>query len=155
GSHRPPRSLALRCAILLALVGACASSPQVDFAATPPLGTVHPEDTGRDGAGAPWARQGRATPGPWTRQAPATHDWDTALDAQVMLMSPEVRAAYVRMVAGLRGYSDVQRQELVAEQQADAGRFVEVWVAMQTSRWEWNDLTSNRTLWNVTFLDED
>ena len=145
--------------MLLAAVGAvvasgCASVPLVDFTRAPALSMPHPEDRAAHGPSAPWARQWREVRDRWARRAHVTNDWDTALDAQVVLASAEVRAAYVRFLAGLRGYSDDKRNEVAAQHQADGEAFVEALVAMQTSKWEWNDLTSSRSVWSITFSDD-
>ena len=89
------------------------------------------------------------------RRATILRDWDTALDAEVVLATPELRAAYVRMVAGMRALSDTDRTRLAEQQTSDGEHFVELWVAMQTSRWEWNDLGSSRSLWTITLRDGD
>ena len=147
-----PRAAAL--ALLLPLpVAACATSPAVDFGAAPALGAVPPADRSQHGAAAEWSQHWHRVRDRWTRTAHITHDWDTALDARVALVSPEYRAAYVRFLSGMRGYSDTRRDELASDQRADGERFVEVWVSMQTSRWEWNDLSSARSVWNLTFQD--
>jgi hypothetical protein len=87
------------------------------------------------------------------RRASVRHDWDTALDAVVVLATPELRASYVRMVAGMRALSDTDRARLAEQQRSDGEHFVELWVSMQTSRWEWNDLGSSHSLWTITLRD--
>ena len=89
-----------------------------------------------------------------TRHAHLTHDYDSALDAEVTLATPEFRAAFVGEVTAIRKLPDTDRDRLVEEQRMDAGKWVELYVMMESSRWEWNDLASTKSLWTITFADD-
>lgn len=89
-----------------------------------------------------------------TRHAHLTNDWDTALDGDAVLLTPEYRAAFVGKMAAMRNLPRADRDKLAADQAADAEAFVEVLVMLQTSRWDWNDLATSNSVWTITFLDD-
>ena len=89
-----------------------------------------------------------------TRHAHLTHDYDAVLDAEVTLATPEYRAAYVGEVTAIRKLPEADRDRLLDEQRHDAESWVELFVMLESSRWEWNDLASTRSVWTVTFADD-
>lgn len=143
----PRASRALVAAGLVFLAGpigpigltACAPPP-VDFARGLSTALVEP-------------RPFRTALARWTRHAHITHDWDTALDAEVILVVPEMRVAYTAQVAATRKLPPAQRDAALAE--AATTDRVDAWVFLQTSRWEWNDLSSLKSMWTISLIEGD
>jgi hypothetical protein len=90
----------------------------------------------------------------WTRHMHATQDFDTAIDAWVTMLSPEFRSRYLATVEAMRQLSPDERAKLEATQRDEAAQFIDLIIVMQTSRWDWNDLTSPRSLWSLTLVDD-
>ncbi len=125
-------------ALLLLTLSACTSHPAVNFAAAD---HYLPEEYDRV-----YQR--------WTRHAHVTHDFDTALDASVTLLSQDFRTAYVARVAASRQLSADETVRLAREQQDEAAQAVEFFLNAQTGRWDWNDFSSVRSLWTLTLVDD-
>jgi hypothetical protein len=90
----------------------------------------------------------------FTRHLHITRDYDTALDARVLLVTPEVRVAYLRRVARMRCLPREDYDRLARLLADEDARWVDLWVVMETSRWDWNDLGSTHSLWTVTLIDD-
>jgi hypothetical protein len=90
----------------------------------------------------------------WGRTAWVVHDYDTALEAHVMLFSDDFLGAWLHKVARMRCLAPEDYRELVDTQIADTSRYVVAMVVMTTSRWDWNDLGSAHSVWTLSFLDE-
>lgn len=129
---------ALLVALCASVLGACAA-PRVVFAPTPqPVLPAARYDEVRDR---------------WLRHLTIHHDFSVALDADVVLLSPEYRAAWVGKVSALRRLPESARADLAAAQGRDAESGVEVVVVMQSNSWSWNDLGARHSIWTLTYSD--
>lgn len=90
----------------------------------------------------------------YTRHAFVNHEFDATLDVSVTLLSPDFRAAFVEKMAAMQRLTGAEKAALVESQRKDAESAVEVIVVAQTGRWDWNDFTSTRSMWNVTLTDD-
>lgn len=90
----------------------------------------------------------------WTRHVHVTRDYDTAIDADLTLLSPQYRGVYIARVADMRQLTSAQREQLVRDQHADAEKYVDLVINMQAARWDWNDLTATRSVWTITLVDD-
>ncbi|MSP62554.1 MAG: hypothetical protein EXR72_19925 [Myxococcales bacterium] len=126
-------------ALAVAAATGCGPPPRVQF--TPP--TVAPRSADYP------AIQDR-----WTRHAHVTREFDTAVDVYATLQTSEFRAAWLARVATLRQLAGAARSELEQEQARDAEQFVDCVLQVHTGRWNWNDLTSPRSLWTITLVDD-
>lgn len=131
---------ALAIALLSTGIGCAGAPPRVDFVA--PSGLVP-------------SKEYPAVHERWTRHVRINHDWDAALDAHVTLLSDEMRAAYAVRLADLRALAPMERQVLVDQQRLEGTHFVEFVIELDTTRYEWNDLSSPQTLWTITLRDSD
>ncbi len=124
---------------LLALALGCAAPPTVRFG--PP-------------AKAPSVASYDAVRARWTRHVHVTHEFDTAIDATVTLMAPEMRAAWIAKVEALQPMNDAARARFEEEQRALGRDFVELYLEVETGRWEWNDFASPRSVWRLVLSDD-
>jgi hypothetical protein len=99
----------------------------------------------------------------WTRHVRITRgisanrelgEVDTALDARVTLLAPEVRAAYVAKMAAMRSFTEEERARLAGEQHDEEEKFVDFVLLAQTGRWDWNDFSAPRSVWTITVVDD-
>lgn len=90
----------------------------------------------------------------WTRYQHLTKDFTTTLDVHATLLSDEFRAAYLAEVTALRRFTPTQHAALAKELRGAGDRWVEVVIEMVTSNWRWNDLTSPRSVWTLTLVDD-
>lgn len=124
--------------LLVALLGACAT-PRVVFAPAPqPV---------------PLASRYDAVRARWLRHLTIHHDFSLALDADVVLLSPEYRAAWVAKVSALRDLPESAREDLATAQGRDAETGTDVVVVMQSNSWSWNDLGTRHSVWTLTYGD--
>jgi hypothetical protein len=139
---KPARMFVRACtsAALAAAIAGCAPPPRVDFARTPAPTSVTASDYGKV------LRR-------WRRHGHVLHDYDTALEVSVVLLSAEYRAAFVTKMGDVRSLPPQARDELWARQRKAATEATDVVVLMQTSRWEWNDLSSSKSVWTITYAD--
>jgi hypothetical protein len=140
----------------LGLVG-CAT-PRVNFCAAPPPRRYDPIECIEEDRRT-LRRHGhdtyyKAVRDRWLRRAHITWDYDTALDARVVLMTPEFRAAYLHEVALVDCLAPADYAKLVALSNEEALRWLDVIVLLDSSRWDWNDLSSPKSVWSITLADD-
>jgi hypothetical protein len=139
-------------ALLVEGYAGCAA-PLVDFAAAPPPPHYQPSEC----AGGPRRRDRGAYTrlrDHWTRHAHVRLDYDTALDGRAVLMSGEMRAGWLRYRALVDCMAPDDFSALVDRAHDNAARGVDFVVLLDSSRWEWNDLSSDRSVWSITFVDD-
>ena len=145
----------MRSWLLAALVAPGCGAPLVDFAAPAIARPYDPAECAREkpfGHGRDRAYE--RVRDRWSRHAHVTHDYDSALDARVILAVPQFHAAYVHAIALLDCLAPAEYAALLDADRADQERSVDVIVLLDSSRWEWNDLSSARSIWNVTLGDD-
>jgi hypothetical protein len=130
---------ALLAAALLAAAPSCAPPP-ADFARALSTEPVEP-------------RAFKTALARWSRHAHITHDWDTALDADVVLFVPEMRVAYAAKVSTARRLPAAEREAAIATARLALTDRIDAWVFLQTSRWEWNDLASLQSMWTISLVE--
>lgn len=79
---------------------------------------------------------------------------DLALDAYVTLLAPDFRAAYLVKVAAMFQQTPEQKAAMAAQERQNAEDFVEFYVELESSRWDWGLLSSKSTVWSITMIDD-
>ena len=90
----------------------------------------------------------------WTRRVHLNHEWDTAIDGHVVLLSDEMRVALVGKMSDMMKLAEAERATLVAQQAKDAAEMWELVFLVDTSRFEWNDFSASKTVWSLTLADD-
>lgn len=90
----------------------------------------------------------------WTRHGHAIFDFDEALDATATMRSPEFRSAYAAKY--IEDYKVVpeSRDRVRGEIMSDGADFYEFHVETQTHDYDINDLTSAKTVWRISLIDD-
>jgi hypothetical protein len=90
----------------------------------------------------------------WTRKVHITNDYSTAIDADLILLSPEMRGALITRISDMRQFTVVQHDDLAKQHHDDAEKFIDIVANVKAARWEWNDLTAPRSVWTFTLVDD-
>jgi hypothetical protein len=122
-----------------AIVG-CASAPIVVS-----LGEPSPPPTAKD-----YVDQLKR----WTRHAHLRNDFDQALDIDATLRSPEFREAYAAKYILIYRIGDENKAHTRGEILADGADSYEFHVETATHDYAFNDLTSAKTIWRITLIDD-
>jgi hypothetical protein len=90
----------------------------------------------------------------WTRHAHLRDDFDEALDVDATLRSPEFREAFAAKYILLYRIGPENQQHTRGEILADGADSYEFHVETATHDYALNDLTSAKTIWRVTLVDD-
>jgi hypothetical protein len=90
----------------------------------------------------------------WTRHAHLRNDFDQALDVDATLRSPEFRHAFASKYIDIYKIGEENRPKVRGEILADGADTYEFHVETATHDYALNDLTSAKTVWRVTLLDD-
>lgn len=90
----------------------------------------------------------------WTRHAQIRNDFDVALDVDATLRSPEFRHAYAAKYVDVYRIPPGTQPRVVGELLADGADTYEFHVETATHNYDLNDLTSAKTVWRVSLLDD-
>jgi hypothetical protein len=90
----------------------------------------------------------------WTRHAHLRNDFDQALDIDATLRSPEFREAYAAKYIELYRIGEENKAHTRGEMLADGADSYEFHVETATHDYALNDLTSAKTIWRVTLIDD-
>jgi hypothetical protein len=90
----------------------------------------------------------------WTRHGHVITDFDEALDVNATLRAPEFRSAYA--VKYITDYKIVpeSRERVRGEIMSDGADSYEFHVETQTHDYDINDLTSSKTVWRITLIND-
>jgi hypothetical protein len=128
-------------ALLLGLVAGCASAPPVKVSlaepATPPTAKEYVDQLKK-----------------WTRRAHLRDDFDEALDVEATLRSAEFRHAYAAKYIEIYRIGPENQARIRGELLSDGADTFEFHVETATHDYALNDLTSAKTIWRVTLLDD-
>ncbi|HXU70897.1 MAG TPA: hypothetical protein VN947_16295 [Polyangia bacterium] len=91
----------------------------------------------------------------WTRHAHLRSDFDEALDVDATLRSPEFRDAYAAKYIELYRIGPENQPHTRGELMADGADTYEFHVETSTHDYALNDLTSAKTVWRLTLVDDD
>ena len=123
------------------LVLGCASAPVVVS-----LGEPSPPPTSKD-----YVNQLKK----WTRHAHLRSDFDEALDVDATLRSPEFRDAYAAKYIELFKIGPENQAHTRGELLSDGADTYEFHVETATHDYALNDLTSAKTVWRLTLVDDE
>jgi hypothetical protein len=90
----------------------------------------------------------------WSRHGNLRYDFDAALDVDATLRSPEFRDAYAAKYIQLYLIGEENRAHTRGEIMADGADSYEFHVETATHDYALNDLTSAKTVWRVTLVDD-
>lgn len=90
----------------------------------------------------------------WTRHAQIRSDFDEALDVDATLRSPEFRAAYAAKYVQIYRIPEESQARVRGELIADGADTYEFHVETATHDYNLNDLTSAKSVWRVSLLDD-
>ena len=91
----------------------------------------------------------------WTRHAHLRSDFDEALDVDATLRSPEFRDAYAAKYIELYRIGAENQAHTRGEIMADGADTYEFHVETATHDYALNDLTSAKTVWRLTLVDDE
>jgi hypothetical protein len=126
--------------LLAAPVAGCASAPIVVSLAEP-----SPPPTSKD-----YVNELKK----WTRHAHLRNDFDQALDVDATLRSPEFREAYAAKYIEVYRIGPETQAHTRGEILSDGADSYEFHVETATHEYALNDLTSAKTIWRVTLIDD-
>jgi hypothetical protein len=126
--------------LLAAPVAGCASAPIVVSLAEP-----SPPPTSKDSVNELQK---------WTRPAHLRNDFDQALDVDATLRSPEFREAYAAKYIEVYRIGPETQAHTRGEILSDGADSYEFHVETATHEYALNDLTSAKTIWRVTLIDD-
>ena len=90
----------------------------------------------------------------WTRHAQIRSDFDEALDVDATLRSPEFRQAYAAKYLEVYRIPPDTEARVRGEILADGADTYEFHVETATHNYDLNDLTSAKSVWRVSLLDD-
>jgi hypothetical protein len=90
----------------------------------------------------------------WTRHAQIRNDFDEALDVDATLRSPEFRHAYAAKYLALYRIPPESQARVRGELISDGADTYELHVETATHDYNLNDLTSAKSVWRVSLLDD-
>jgi hypothetical protein len=90
----------------------------------------------------------------WTRHANMRSDFDEALDVDATLRSPEFRAAYAAKYIEVYRIGAENQGRIRGELISDGADSYEFHIETTTHDYALNDLTSAKTVWRLTLLDD-
>jgi hypothetical protein len=90
----------------------------------------------------------------WTRHAQIRSDFDEALDVDATLRSPEFRQAYAAKYLEVYRIPPDSEARVRGEILADGADTYEFHVETATHNYDLNDLTSAKSVWRVSLLDD-
>jgi hypothetical protein len=90
----------------------------------------------------------------WSRHAHLRSDFDQALDVDATLRSPEFREAYAAKYIELYRIGDENKARIRGEILSDGADTYEFHVETATHDYGLNDLTSAKTIWRVSLIDD-
>jgi hypothetical protein len=90
----------------------------------------------------------------WTRHAHLRSDFDEALDVDATLRSPEFRDAYAAKYIELYRIGPENQAHTRGEILSDGADSYEFHIETATHDYALNDLTSAKTVWRVTLIDD-
>ncbi len=90
----------------------------------------------------------------WTRHGHLRNDFDQALDVDATLRSPEFREAYAAKYITLFKIGPENQPHVRGEILSDGADTYEFHVETATHDYDLNDLTSAKTVWRITLLDD-
>jgi hypothetical protein len=90
----------------------------------------------------------------WTRHAHLRNDFDQALDVDATLRSPEFREAYAAKYIELFKIGPENQAHTRGELLSDGADTYEFHVETATHDYDLNDLTSAKTVWRITLVDD-
>ena len=123
------------------LVAGCASAPIVVSLAEP-----SPPPTAKD-----YVNELKK----WTRHAHLRNDFDQALDVDATLRSPEFREAYAAKYIEVFRIGTENQAHTRGDLLSDGADSYEFHIETATHDYDLNDLTSAKTVWRVTLLDDE
>ena len=91
----------------------------------------------------------------WTRHAQIRSDFDEALDVNATLRSPEFREAYAAKYIEIYRIPAESQARVRGELIADGADTYELHVETSTHDYNLNDLTSAKSVWRVSLLDDE
>jgi len=127
-------------AVVAVLVAGCASTPVVVS-----LGEPSPPPTSKD-----YVNQLKK----WTRHAHLRNDFDQALDVDATLRSPEFREAFAAKYIEIYRIGSENQAHTRGEILSDGADSYEFHIETATHDYALNDLTSAKTVWRVTLVDD-
>ena len=128
-------------ALAAVLVAGCASAPIVVS-----LGEPSPPPTAKD-----YVDELKK----WTRHAHLRNDFDQALDVDATLRSPEFREAYAAKYIEVYRIGTENQAHTRGEILSDGADSYEFHVETATHDYDLNDLTSAKSVWRVTLVDDE
>jgi len=128
-------------AVVAVLVAGCASTPVVVS-----LGEPSPPPTSKD-----YVNQLKK----WTRHAHLRNDFDQALDVDATLRSPEFREAFAAKYIEIYRIGSENQAHTRGEILSDGADSYEFHIETATHDYALNDLTSAKTVWRLTLVDDE
>lgn len=90
----------------------------------------------------------------WTRHAHLRNDFDQALDVDATFRSPEFREAYAAKYIEIYRVGDENKARIRGEIVSDGADSYEFHVETATHDYPLNDLTSAKTIWRISLIDD-
>ena len=90
----------------------------------------------------------------WTRHAHLRSDFDQALDVDATFRSPEFREAYAAKYIDIYKVGDEHKARVRGEILSDGADTFEFHVETATHDYALNDLTTAKSIWRVTLVDD-
>jgi hypothetical protein len=90
----------------------------------------------------------------WTRHGHLQDEFDAALDVDATLRAPEFRAAYAEKWIAVFRIGPVDAARTRDELMAEGADTFEFHAELATHRYELNDLTSMKSVWRLTLIDD-
>jgi hypothetical protein len=90
----------------------------------------------------------------WTRHSHVINDFDDALDVNATLRSPEFRSAYASKYIVDYKIVPENRDRVRGEIMSEGADTYEFHVETQTHDYDINDLTSAKTVWRITLIND-
>jgi hypothetical protein len=91
----------------------------------------------------------------WTRHAHLRNDFDQALDVDATLRSPEFREAFAAKYIDIYRIGTENQAHTRGELVSDGADTYEFHVETATHDYDLNDLTSAKSVWRVTLVDDE
>jgi hypothetical protein len=90
----------------------------------------------------------------WTRHGHLQDEFDSALDVDATMHSPEFRAVFAEKWIEVFRIGPVDAARVRSELRSDGADTFEFHVEMQTHAYELNDLSSAKAVWRVALVDD-
>lgn len=89
-----------------------------------------------------------------TRHGQLTESFDSVMTVDATLSTPEFRAAYAERYIQLYNVPESERDRVREQIMTEAADSIELHLETATHAFDANDLTSNKTMWRITLIDD-